>query len=155
VAVQDVVTLPELAGAIGSSIDEGGSVRESASEEVRRARARVRTIEGRIRGILKVGRGAGCVALVRQGCRVRRPSFVAFWCVGGEAAETRLAVVAARPGLAAGLLPLPLPLLLVGRQMGLERCKTCSACALLPSSVACFDADQARGCSMSSCSDLL
>ncbi len=51
---QDIATLPELAGAIGSAIEESGAVRESASEEVRRARGRVRTIEGRIRGILKV-----------------------------------------------------------------------------------------------------
>ncbi|KAI7845433.1 hypothetical protein COHA_000985 [Chlorella ohadii] len=52
-AFKDIATLPELAGAIGSTIEESGSVRESASEEVRRARGRVRTIEGRLRGILK------------------------------------------------------------------------------------------------------
>jgi len=54
-ATQDIATLPELAGAIGSAIEESGAVRESASEDVRRARGRVRTIEGRLRGILKVG----------------------------------------------------------------------------------------------------
>lgn len=53
-APQDITTLPELAGAIGSAIEESGAVRESASEDVRRARGRVRTIEGRLRGILKV-----------------------------------------------------------------------------------------------------
>ena len=52
--MQSIATLPELAGAIGSAIEESGAVRESASEEVRRARGRVRTIEGRLRGILKV-----------------------------------------------------------------------------------------------------
>jgi dsDNA-specific endonuclease/ATPase MutS2 len=46
--------MPELAGAIGSSIEEGGAVRESASDAVKRARTRLRTLEGRIRGILKV-----------------------------------------------------------------------------------------------------
>lgn len=56
--LQNVVTLPELAGAIGSAIEESGAVRESASDEVRRARGRVRTIEGRLRGILKVSAGA-------------------------------------------------------------------------------------------------
>jgi hypothetical protein len=51
--LQDVATLPELAGAIGSSLEESGAVRESASEGVKKARGKVRTIEGRIRGILK------------------------------------------------------------------------------------------------------
>ena len=51
---QDIATLPELVGDIGSAIEESGVVRESASDDVRRARVRVRTIEGRIRGILKV-----------------------------------------------------------------------------------------------------
>lgn len=57
--------MPDLAGAIGSSIEESGAVRESASEDVRRARARVRTLEGRIRGILKVGTG-GAQAVGRR-----------------------------------------------------------------------------------------
>lgn len=57
--MQDTATLPELVGDIGSAIEESGAVRESASDEVRRARIRVRTIEGRIRGILKVGGWAG------------------------------------------------------------------------------------------------
>ncbi|KAL4459148.1 hypothetical protein ABPG75_014013 [Micractinium tetrahymenae] len=52
-AFKDIATLPELAGAIGSAIEESGTVRESASEDVRRARGRVRTVEGRLRGILK------------------------------------------------------------------------------------------------------
>lgn len=54
VPFKDIATLPELSSAVGQYIDEAGGVRESASEEVRRARTRVRTIEGRIRGILKV-----------------------------------------------------------------------------------------------------
>lgn len=58
-APQDIAMLPELAGAIGSAIEESGAVRESASEDVRRARGRVRTIEGRLRGILKVPTRAG------------------------------------------------------------------------------------------------
>ena len=51
---QDIACLPELAGAIGAAIEEGGTVREGASDDLRRTRTRVRTLEGRIRGILKV-----------------------------------------------------------------------------------------------------
>ncbi|EFN53577.1 hypothetical protein CHLNCDRAFT_136763 [Chlorella variabilis] len=65
-AFRDVATLPELAAAVGSAIEESGAVRESASEEVRRARARVRTIEGRIRGILKGYQGE----VTEQGARM-------------------------------------------------------------------------------------
>ncbi len=39
---------------IGFAVNEDGHVREAASEEVRKARGRVRTIEGRLRGVLKV-----------------------------------------------------------------------------------------------------
>ena len=43
----------KLAGDINAAIGEDGKVRDSASEEVRRTRGKVMTIEGRIRGVLK------------------------------------------------------------------------------------------------------
>ena len=59
--VADVVAcVPEnsdLASEIAFSIQEDGSVRESASEDVRKAASRLRTIEGRIMNMLKGGVG--------------------------------------------------------------------------------------------------
>lgn len=43
----------KLAGDINSMIGEDGKVRDSASDEVRRTRGKVMTIQGRIRGVLK------------------------------------------------------------------------------------------------------
>nr|BAD42336.1 DNA mismatch repair protein Mut2-like protein [Nannochloris bacillaris] len=48
-----VVTHPELSSEIGFAIKDDGHVREAASDEVKKAAGKVRTIEGRIRGILK------------------------------------------------------------------------------------------------------
>lgn len=55
-AFRDIATLPGLAADIGFAIDDDGRVREAASDPVKRASARVRTVEGRLRGILKVSR---------------------------------------------------------------------------------------------------
>lgn len=43
----------KLAGDINSMIGEDGKVRDSTSDEVRRTRGKVMTIQGRIRGVLK------------------------------------------------------------------------------------------------------
>lgn len=45
--------LPELISEIGYAIEESGKVRESASEKVKQTRNKVRTLEARIRSILK------------------------------------------------------------------------------------------------------
>jgi dsDNA-specific endonuclease/ATPase MutS2 len=44
---------PQLSSEIGFAIKDDGSVREAASDEVKKAAGKVRTLEGRIRGILK------------------------------------------------------------------------------------------------------
>lgn len=56
VVCQEVLIFPQLLDAIVGAIDEDGSIRESAGEDVRRTRGKVRAIQGRIRGILKVRR---------------------------------------------------------------------------------------------------
>jgi hypothetical protein len=71
--VQDVSLFPEFVAEVGSTLEESGAVRESASDEVRKARGRVRTLEGRIRGMLKVGGdGASACEREREGERTRR-----------------------------------------------------------------------------------
>ena len=50
---RNVVCHPQLSSEIGFSIKEDGSVREAASDDVKKASGKVRTLEGRIRGILK------------------------------------------------------------------------------------------------------
>ena len=57
----------QLAGDINAAIGEDGRVRDSASEEVRRARGKVMTIEGRIRGVLK-NQGGEVTEQVRRFC---------------------------------------------------------------------------------------
>lgn len=51
--VQGVVVDRGVATAIDGAITEDGSVRDSASDNVRRARNRVTTLQGRLRGILQ------------------------------------------------------------------------------------------------------
>ncbi len=48
-----VTSHPQLSSEIGFSIKDDGSVREAASDDVKKASGKVRTLEGRIRGILK------------------------------------------------------------------------------------------------------
>ena len=43
----------DLESAVSQAVSEEGSVRETASEELPRCRNRVRTIEGRLRSLLK------------------------------------------------------------------------------------------------------
>lgn len=50
---KDLETVPEIVSEIGFTVREDGSVREAASDEVKKAAGKVRTLEGRIRGILK------------------------------------------------------------------------------------------------------
>ena len=52
-AVRDLPTLPELTSEIGFAIQEDGSVREAASDEVKKAAGKVRTVENRLRGVLR------------------------------------------------------------------------------------------------------
>ena len=66
--MQGVATLPELVSEIGAAFEEGGQIRESASEDLKRTRAKVRTVEGRLRGVLKV-RPVEPVSRVRLGAR--------------------------------------------------------------------------------------
>lgn len=53
-AVQGAALLPELASEVGFALDDSGAVRDSAAEDVRRTRTKVRTVEARLRSILKV-----------------------------------------------------------------------------------------------------
>jgi len=50
---RNVICHPQLSSEIGFSIKDDGSVREAASDEVKKAAGKVRTLEGRIRNILK------------------------------------------------------------------------------------------------------
>lgn len=50
---QGIVVDRGVAAAIDGAIREDGSVRDSASDNVRRARGRVTTLQGRLRGILQ------------------------------------------------------------------------------------------------------
>lgn len=43
----------EIVGAVNAAIDENARVRDGASEDVRRTRGRCRTLEGRLRSLLK------------------------------------------------------------------------------------------------------
>ncbi len=43
----------EIVAGVNSALDEGAKVREGASEDVRRTRGRCRTLEGRLRSLLK------------------------------------------------------------------------------------------------------
>ncbi|GAB4813086.1 hypothetical protein N2152v2_000132 [Parachlorella kessleri] len=52
-ATLGVATLPDLVAEIGAAFEESGQIRESASEDLKRTRAKVRTVEGRLRGVLK------------------------------------------------------------------------------------------------------
>ena len=54
---KDLVTVPEIVSEIGFAIREDGSVREGASDEVKKAAGKVRVLENRIRGILKSAAG--------------------------------------------------------------------------------------------------
>lgn len=56
-AFKDLPALPELSGEIGFALQEDGAVREAASDGVKKAAAKVRTVEGRLRGILKGHQG--------------------------------------------------------------------------------------------------
>ena len=75
--MQGVATLPELVSEIGAAFEEGGQIRESASEDLKRTRAKVRTVEGRLRGVLKVrwlvSRVGVTHALYMHYCMSRRP----------------------------------------------------------------------------------
>lgn len=51
--LQGVQSHKALEGSISGSIGEGGVVRDAASEEVSRTRSRVRTVESRLRSLLK------------------------------------------------------------------------------------------------------
>lgn len=50
---RNITCHPQLSSEIGFSIKDDGTVREAASDEVKKAAGKVRTLEGRIRGILK------------------------------------------------------------------------------------------------------
>ena len=50
---QDIALLPHIIQEVSAGIEEGGTVRETASEEVKRSRHTVRTVESRIKNILK------------------------------------------------------------------------------------------------------
>ena len=43
----------KIVAAVNAALDEGAKVRDGASEDVRRTRGRCRTIEGRLRSLLK------------------------------------------------------------------------------------------------------
>ena len=43
----------EIVAAVNAALDEGAKVRDGASEDVRRTRGRCRTLEGRLRSLLK------------------------------------------------------------------------------------------------------
>ena len=66
---KELHTLPEIVSEIGFSIREGGVVREAASEEVKKAAGKVRTVEGRLRGILK-NSAVGGGEITEQGGRI-------------------------------------------------------------------------------------
>ena len=51
--VQELSTHQALARRVGDVLEEDGKVREGASEELRRARARIRGLEQRVGGMLK------------------------------------------------------------------------------------------------------
>lgn len=53
-AFKNVAMLPNLAAEIGFALDDAGNVREGASDGVKKASAKVRTITNRLRGVLKV-----------------------------------------------------------------------------------------------------
>ncbi len=51
--VQGLPAHAEIVGAVNEAIDENARVRDGASEDVRRTRGRCRTLEGRLRSLLK------------------------------------------------------------------------------------------------------
>ena len=70
---QGVHVSKEVAAAVDGALREDGSVKESASEEVRRTRGRVSTLQGRLRGILQnqpgeVTEQVGNIVLTQHGC---------------------------------------------------------------------------------------
>lgn len=67
----------EIARAVAAAITEAGTVKDSASDAVKRTRARVATLEGRLRAMLNKReggevtsfRGRMCVAVALGACR--------------------------------------------------------------------------------------
>ena len=51
--IQGLDLRSQLVATIAAVLDEHGNVKDSASDEVRRTRGKLRAVEGRLRGILK------------------------------------------------------------------------------------------------------
>ena len=68
--VQGLPAHAEIVGAVNAAIDENARVRDGASEDVRRTRGRCRTLEGRLRSLLKGFQGE---VSEQVPCHLRRP----------------------------------------------------------------------------------